>query len=122
MMNRRICLMLLFLGIFAVTAGACQADGPYYNGYGRGGPGLHRYYGYGNGRYDNAYGPRRLNPYGYSNYRNGPYGNGYIGNGYGNMYGNGYSGYANEYNYRNGYNHRNGYVDGGPFGFGISIF
>ncbi len=117
MMKRRLDLMILLLGILVVTAGESHAYGPYYNGYVRSGPGVRRYYGYGNGRFDNGYGPRRLNAYGYSNYGYDPYNNGYTGNGYGyGSYGNGYVGYGNDYNYGNGF------VYQGPLGFGLSIF
>ena len=117
MMKRRLDLMILLLGILVVTAGESHAYGPYYNGYVRSGPGVRRYYGFGNGRFDNGYGPRRLNAYGYSNYGYDPYNNGYTGNGYGyGSYGNGYVGYGNDYNYGNGI------VYQGPLGFGLSIF
>ena len=71
MMKRRLCLMMLFLGMLVVTPGESHAQVRFGNEYGRVGPGARRYYGYGNGRYDNGYGPRRLNAYGYSNYGNG---------------------------------------------------
>ncbi len=116
-MKRRICLMMLFFGMLVATAAESHAYGPYYNGYGRVGPGPRRYYGYGNGRFDNPYGPGRISPYRNFNSGNGPYGNGYMGNGYGyGNYGNGYDGYGNDYNYGNGFVYR------GPLGFGLSIF
>ena len=123
-MIRRLCLMMLFLSMLVVTAGESHAQVRYSNGYGRVVPGARRYYGYGNGRFDNGFSPRRLNAYGYSNDRYDPYDNGYVGNGYGyRYYGNGYGNYGNGYiGYGNDYNYGNGFVYRGPLGFGLSLF
>jgi hypothetical protein len=75
-MMKRLCLMVLALGLFTATTRESDADGRYH-GYGRGGNGEHRYYGYGHGPYGN---------------RGSGYGNGgYVDYGYGSPYGFGVS-------------------------------
>lgn len=84
-MKRRLCLLALALGLIIASVRESDAYGRYYNGYGRGGPGVHRYYGFGYGPYGNR-------GYGYGNGGYIDYGAGY-GYGYGNPYGFGISVY-----------------------------